>query len=671
MNLLDFFRNLFGRREAADSGPLSQLAKVVKYIGFSFSPGRDRFEAPPIDFFELTRAYSSDGYIRQALNKHINLMFKAGWTLAGKNDKAVRYVKSRLNLMALATGVPVEQFFVGIAEDLVKYANVFLAKARVRGGFNIGGVRARPVVSKKGVVGAYFRMHPGTVSIERDENGKVIRYRQQVGVNRKDFDPDDVIHIYLNREAGMAFGVPFLYPAIEDVRLLRQVEENVALLIYRHIFPFLHYKVGIAEPGKEGTDEEIQAVIDEIQNMPPEGMMVTSERHSIEPIRISTLNAEPYLDYFENRVFADLGVSQVAMGRGDTSSRATADSILGQMQDQVKAMQKVMAAFVDLYIIGELLLEGGFDIVDSENDVDFVFNEIDMDSLIKKENHEVFKFEHNAQTWEEMRRNLGLETQVDESRLYYRMISIPLAQARALGFAPSTDDTDNRNEPQNRHSGEFLETAGLQRELGCATAAARLRDIYRQAEGDVLVAVRQHYQNVGSAFPQPQPVMVQGIVELAFDQMKRYILAVAQEAFSKGNRRAAEDLGMPVVGAAFLVPELRLRLYFYLDRVKADLWGLIQSALKEPDAVQALSLVSGAFQSTAYRLSALAANELPLAYNYSYAVVARQQGKSLRPVLTPDPCPVCASREDTVVRPVIGDLPPWHPYCGCTVRVIS
>ena len=668
MNLLKVFSR-FRKKvvEATLDQIATQLAKIVRFVAYTFAPGRDQFEGPPVDFTELMRAYASDGYIRQAIDKYINLMFKEGWNLVGKNEKAINYVKSRLSLMALATGVPVEQFFIGIAEDLVKYANVFLAKARVRGGFNLNGVRASPV-NKKGAVGAYFRMHPSTVTINRDESGKIVKYKQSVGSNSKEFDPDDVVHIYINKEAGMAFGVPFLYAVLEDIRLLRQIEENVALMLYRHIFPFLHYKVGLNEPGKEASDEEIEALREEILNMPQDGALITSERHTIEPIRINVIDAGPYLEYFENRCFTGLGVSQFIMGRSDSSSRATADTQFLEMSDHVKAIQKVMAAHVDLNIIGELLLEGGFDFLKRpELDVDFAFNEIDKDSLIKKENHEIFKFEHNAQTWEEMRRNIGMEPVADESRLYFNMIQIPLAQVKMFG---STADTDNRNQPKNQHSESFQEASGLQVKLKVSAVIQQLKDIYEQAQGDVLQAVRLFQKEKKRKFPVSFPAQIEETLAIAFGAIKNRLAVQLDAAFVAGLRAAAADFRKDFVGRPVAPAELRVSCLFYLGRLEQDILQKLKEIIHDDaDQDDALVRAGGVFDSNAYRLGGIASYNLPKAYNYAYAVAARSFGEEeLAVERDGDSCELCRVDSISLAELNYNTVPAWHPYCGCKVK---
>ncbi len=646
---------------------LAKLVKAIKVPSLSFSQGRGTFESSPVDFAEIMRAYNSDGYIHQALDKYINLIFKAGWNLVGKSDKAIDYLQARLRYMALATGTPTEQFFTGIAEDLVKYHNVFLVRARVKGALNFGKYRATPI-SNKGVVGGYFRMHPSTVTIERDLDGTILTYRQAAGSQRKDFAPEDVIHFYLNKEAGMAFGYPFVAPGIEDIRMLRQLEEQAALLVYRHLFPIVHYQVGRPEPGHEATDEEIEDVREEVENMPTEAaVVVTSERHSIKPVNSNPINARPYLEHFENRVFSDLGISQVAMGRGDTSNRSTAESMTLEMHDHVKAIQKIMAGFIDLYIIHELLLEGGFDPIGKpEDDVDFVFNEIDTDHLVKLQNHEVFKFEHNIQTWEETRRNIGLDTAIDESRLYLNMVQIPLAQAKANIQAGSTD-TNNREQPTNQHGtragpklkNNVQEARGLQLELDCAALGRRLVDVYDTAQADVLGAVRGNSTG-----------LVPFYVDTAFQKIEQLLERDCALAWANGLARGRRDFHYPaqtIADSDVLQALLRDRRQSYLTGLRQDLERLLGQLPTNQE--EAITKAAGIFAANRYRLQALAATESPLAFNSAYALVARVAGEQQVVVQVVDNCAICTGHTqvdlDCTLAELPARLPPWHPYCGC------
>jgi hypothetical protein len=436
-------------------------ATVVKKIGLAMDVGTSReFQAPPFDLTQITNAYDTEAYVRQAIDKYIEMMFKSGWDITGKNQAAVDYVRMRLKLMAEMTQMPTDQLWIEIAEDLVKYGNVVIVKGRDKGNLLGGtktGINVQGLGGEAPVVG-YFPINVTTVSMLRDKNGTVKGWQQEVEGSDKPvkFKVTDVVHVYYKREKGTAFATPFLLSALDDIRSLRQAEETVLRLIYRNLHPLLHIKVGSEElPGQQG---EVDLVRDEFENMDLEAGFVTSERVTITAVSADKIiDAEQYLRYFEQRVFTGLGVSELMMGRGNTANRSTGDNLSGEFADRVKAFQKVMAIFVDEFMVKELLMEGGFDpVLNPDDDVDFVFKEIDVDAKIKAENHAIFQYEHNVITEDEMRTLLGRDPITDRATMFMSLVTIPVAVEQAAAKAAAapeagTPATNNKNKPTNQN----------------------------------------------------------------------------------------------------------------------------------------------------------------------------------------------------------------------------
>lgn len=167
--------------------------------------------------------------------------------------------------------------------------------------------------------------------------------RLQVVVVEKVFNTNQKIWYFTYRKpSGRAYGIPFIFNALDDVKLLRQIEENVARLIYRNLFPLYLYKVGIDKPGFEATDEEIETLREEIRNIPVDGALVVPERHNIEVVgsQGQAIDANGYLKYFRQRVFSGLGVSDTIMGISDTANKSTSDNQSSDLNDSVKDFQK-------------------------------------------------------------------------------------------------------------------------------------------------------------------------------------------------------------------------------------------------------------------------------------------------------------------------------------------
>lgn len=451
---------------------------IIKKIGLALTDGGGgggkEFTPPEYDFQEITDAYNTEGYIRQAIDKYIEMMFKSDWEFVGQNPNAVEYVNMRFKLMAEATQIPTNQLFIEVAEDLVKYSNVIIAKARAKDNLPFQGLNVTGVGENLPVAG-YFPINVATIKVMRDKFGVVKRWQQEVDGGDKPvaFKPDDIIHIYYKREKGRAFGTPFLVPALDDLRSLRQVEENVLRLVYRNLHPLWHVKVGLEQEGLGAQDGEVDDVRNEIDNMDIEGALITTERVNISPIASNQIiDAKEYLKYFEQRAFTVLGVSELMMGRGNTANRSTGDNLSGEFIDRVKAMQRVMMTFINEFMLKEIMMEGGFDpIMNPDDAVKFQFNEIDMDSKIKAENQAVFLYEHNAISEDEMRELIGRDIIEDgdvRSKMHLQIVTIAqmeteaaLTPAPAQGSGgstgstakkkPSTKSTDNKTKPANQH----------------------------------------------------------------------------------------------------------------------------------------------------------------------------------------------------------------------------
>ena len=436
---------------------------TVKRLGIRYGDITSKdFEEAEFDLSQIDDGYNTDSYIRQGVDKYVDQIFKEGFQFYGRDTAVVDYIRLRFSFMAEATGIPTEQLFTEIAEDVVKYGNCFLAKSRVSDQASLP-----PTVTVTGIAGAhpiggYFLINATTMQIKRDKNGVVQQYQQEVDDTTVKFKAEDMIHIYYKREKGNAFGTPFLHPVLDDVRALRQAEENVLKMMYRNIYPFFHVMVGDDET--PGGENEINEVKDQIDGMEVDGGLVTTNRVEIKPIASNqVINAQPYLQYLEERVFSGMGIPAILFGRGGTANRSTGDNMTSEMADRIRAIQRIIEVFVNEYIIKELLLEGGFDpVLNPEHVVEFRFNENELDSKVKRDTHYVYLYEHNAITEDEMRKELGRDPITDRALMYQTLItqaneahsaSVRGGTASSSGSNSSdgTKATNNKQKPTNQY----------------------------------------------------------------------------------------------------------------------------------------------------------------------------------------------------------------------------
>ena len=143
------------------------------------------------------------------------------------------------------------------------------------------------------------------------------------------------------------------------------------------------------------------------------------------------------------------------------------------MTDRCKDFQDVIENFINEYMMKELLYEGGFVIDETEdNFVKLKFREIDIDSMLKVQNHAIFKYEHHAVTETEMREEISRDP-IDESQrdgMYFEMVQKPNAiiesrdepytpEAKAASKNIGSKETNNKQKPQNQHGTKPAKTA--------------------------------------------------------------------------------------------------------------------------------------------------------------------------------------------------------------------
>ena len=440
-------------RDASSGGQRELASEFIKQIVYKTNDDND-FEEPDFDMEDIENAYNTDSYVRQGVDKYVDQIFKEGYSFYGKDVNTVEYLKLRLEYIAEATETPTNQFLMDIAEDLVKYGNCMIVKSRSND-VNLlpQGVNVQGLGGKDPVVG-YFCANPSTMTVMRDEHGVITKWKQETDAGEQEFNPEDVIHFYYKRPKGNAYGTSFLVPVLDDIRALRQAEENVLKMMYRNIYPFHHVKVGTEE--QQGTEKEVDKIIEEINNMDVEGGIVTTERVTITPIASDkVIDAEPYLRYMEDRVFSGMGIPAIMWGRGDTANRSTGDNMTSEMADRIRAITKIIEMFFNSFIVKELLMEGGYDpVLNPDQVAELKFHDNDVDIKIKKEVHAIYKYEHNAITEDEMRELLGMDpiADTDREKLFVELITRETLklQSELNAESSSIDSSTGSKETNNK-----------------------------------------------------------------------------------------------------------------------------------------------------------------------------------------------------------------------------
>jgi len=447
---------------ASSLGSLSKSMKVAALaLGYQgsnyFYTGRSNFEPSPYDFDRIIQAVDTDSYVRQAIGKYKDLFWKEGWQIVGENQEAVQYLYERIDYMEMAMKRPFLDFLVDLSDQLFKFANVFIVKARADLSEYFPKTLT-PINSSQPIVG-YYLIPTEQTRILRDKHNRPKSYQQQTDpltYAPTDRDPvwssDRVIHLFFDRKPGRAFGSPFLSNVLDDVVALRQMEEDIQNLVHRELFPLYKYRIGTADQPAE--PEEIDQAAAEIENLRAEGGLILPFRHDVEVIGSNNLalNASPYLEHFKERVAIGLGVAPHHLGMSmEGGNRSVTERLDTALYDKIKQYQKHFAEMIRVHIFNEILFEGGFDplVHPSADTISdrcyFKFNEIDVDTQVKKETHIIQKYVNSLISLPEARMSLGIDPDVDVEDLFPSIqgqVQIDIAKGQADIKSGTSNMTD-------------------------------------------------------------------------------------------------------------------------------------------------------------------------------------------------------------------------------------
>ena len=646
---------------------------VVKAVGFAGGDNNGDFESPDIDLSEIKDAINGDSYIKMAISKYSQLIFKAGYNIVGSNDAAAEYLRGRLRMMSFMTSIPIDVLFQQTTDDLIAYSNAFWVKSR-QPMTNIGGLAAKGVLDTNPVCG-YFRMDPTTVTIKRDKNGTIKQYQQEAGNNKKTFKPTDVIHFYIDKAGGAAFGTPRLVAALEDVKLLRKIEGNILNLIYRFSIPIYQMKIGLPQAGFMATDREISEAKKEVEKMSSDGVLVTNERTEFKAIGAEgeAIDATGYLNYFEKRVFSALNMSEAMMGRG--GSKQDADSMEEQVHDTVKYIQSRFSIFVREMVFNELLLEGGYNPIMNEPDIcQFQFNEINNETRVKMETHALNQFQGNAITFEEMRQRVGMRADnVDESRLYANMIQQPndLALIQAKAIATGSGNSPGKDAKQKSNSGTVKSTMQPQNQNGKGFAHVkenlRTSDLLSKTQKNV-DDYKKNFSKVYKRYRTARNDLCElsgncdSILPIAKDGIVRELKLYADAQAQNGIMKAIKDSKKSEITLN------KLPMTLIDSKIESITNGIFKDIAKKLKTIEGRQEKEAVFDAMEYRLRFLSEHVVAKSYWYAYAKTCAQLG--LERLYVNFGKSDDGKNHERIIHTkyfCLDDIPPYHAYCTCKI----
>lgn len=382
------------------------------------------FSPPEYDFFETGRIIDTEALVARAFDKKVNYCFQESFKIQSNHNANLKYIKKRVSEIEYVSNFRFSKFIRELAYNLITLHNVYILKVRKENASSGKRRKWRGTGRDIAPVAGYFVLPAETVEIKCDDRGVIEKYRQNLKGNYIEFMPRDVIHLHYNRRTGVTVGTPPLEPVKDDIIALRKIEESVETMIYKCLFPIIHIKVGTEKsPARVLPDgvSEVAVATNLLRTLDDSGGIATSERVEVNMVGAESqaLRVESYLAHFKQRVYSGLGMSSMDFGDITGGGTASGEFITADFKANMKAYQEEIADGITYEIFDELLLESGkyehtFEISDEDDRVWFTFPEINVDNMLKKENHTLNKVNANLLTTTEARDELGKDPLPDD-----------------------------------------------------------------------------------------------------------------------------------------------------------------------------------------------------------------------------------------------------------------
>jgi len=367
------------------------------------------YRGPFHDYAEIARAVDTESFLARSIQKHREYILKESFELIGTSPETVKYIRSRLFHIELATGLTTREWLREVVTNLVTYSTSFVVLKRDNDRSEGSPIRLHR--KRLDPIAGIFPMDTVSVKVKQNQNGKPIEWKQELEGKTRKFNADDVINITIDKKSGFVFGTPYSVTVLDDIRALRRLEELIEMVAHKHLFPLFHVKVGTdANPAQDietpegALSSEVELARVQIQDMPVDGGLVTSERFALELIGSNdkVLDLIPYIEHFKARVMMGLRLSPLDLGAADTGNKATAAVVNRNLVDAVKDFQSVVADALTSKLFDILLLEGGFDLTE-ETRVKFRFPSADREEERTHQQHGLTLYQSNSLTTEEYR----------------------------------------------------------------------------------------------------------------------------------------------------------------------------------------------------------------------------------------------------------------------------
>ena len=275
------------------------------------------------DYQNYLDAYYYVPYVARAVDVKQFMIWQMGYDLESNDEGSIRHVEDFLKQIEADT----------VIRDGTLYALIF------------GNMYWK--VERKGGNIRLIPLNPMKMGIKTNDKGEITEYVYSPKLGKTErFKPKEIIHLKFNAEPWSLFGVSTLRRCLPTIKAILFMEEKIPWIARRRGDPLLEIQIG--GPDNPVTEEEFNRIKNGIINRKPgEDIFHDGTITKIQEVyRTAGIGArqalEPLLDHFRGNLVAGLGVPEVALGFGGTTTMATAEYQERLLEAEIRSYQRAI-----------------------------------------------------------------------------------------------------------------------------------------------------------------------------------------------------------------------------------------------------------------------------------------------------------------------------------------
>jgi len=203
-------------------------------------------------------------------------------------------------------------------------------------------------------------LNPGKIAIVANSQGIIIAYEQNLGKGKAiRYNVEEIYHLSYEREADEIHGIPMPEAIVSLLEARSEGLLDLRVLYHRTVKPIMFYE---AETDDTTKLNSLEAVINNAFKKSesiviPKGVIGEIKRSSSPQFSTNDINSLSYLKFLIRQFVTAMGMPEVIMGWGESTTEASANIIYLAFQQTIEDMQLYIQETVEIQLNIEINLE--------------------------------------------------------------------------------------------------------------------------------------------------------------------------------------------------------------------------------------------------------------------------------------------------------------------------